>query len=392
MKKNFDVSLDISFAFSAGGIGTYSIELLKALIQLDSKKSYLLLSNQLPESVPQYANQEETRSIKMPDLPDSWEWLQTANRHRLWWQFATLPRILYKNRPTLFHSVDNVTIPFFQLNCPYILTLHDIIPVTHPQFCRYRDAFAARILIRNAIKKADYILTDSHYSAEQIVKKFPFVENKIQVIYLGLNHDLFRASSNPENTADEISQHYNLHSSRFLLCVATLNPRRNLERLLQAFNLYINRTNDKDLCLVIAGCRGWKDSSIFSLYERLSLQNRVHFLNYVPENDLIKLYQSASALICPSLLEGFGLPVLEALACNTTVLCSNTTSLKEIAQDSTFQFNPTRIESIYDAIIEFQQDETAVKQKKELGLQRAQQFNWEKTAQQTIEVYRRFQP
>lgn len=388
MTARYDIALDISFAFSTGGIGTYSHELLKAFVNDYSDHPFLLLSNRLPKRIPQYANQEQMRATRMPELPYSWTFIETLVKHRLWWQYRTLPSLLNEFKPRVYHAVDNISLPFRRVSPAMVLTLHDIIPLTHPGYCRYRDAFAAGLLIKNAVRKADAIITDSYYSADQILQRFPKVESKLSVVYLGIDQSLFKPHPDRECLAANLKTKYKFYSDRYLLCVATLNPRRNLVRLFQAFSSLLDETNDPDLCLVVAGCRGWKDHSIFKAVRRLPYQARVHFLDYVSDSELVRLYQSAEALVNPSLLEGFGFPVLEAMACGTPVLCSRTTSLGEIAGDAAFLFDPLDLASIRQALMMLLNDRQAVNEKIQRGLLHSQRFTWPAAARHVFEIYR----
>ena len=384
------IALDASFLGATGGIGTYTFELIRCFAQLYSDNEFLLISNKLPASIPQYARQQETYQSRMPQLPPKWKQIQTYKRFRQQWWLLTLPKILREYNPAVFHALDSVSIPPFKKTPSLILTLHDIIPITNPEFCRYRDAIAAQLLIRHAIKKADKIISVSDYTTEQILARFPHVQSRLTTIYEGIDHNRFTPAPNRQELAQKLSHRYELFSPHFLLCVTTLNPRRNLVRLIRSFSEYINSFNDSDACLVIAGCRGWKDNEVFQTITQLNLETRVHFLQDVSDNDIVQLNQSALAAINVSLLEGFGFPVLEAMACGTPVICSSTTSLGEISGDAALRIDPTNQASIVEAIYKIIQNRGIRENFSKQGLERSKDFTWENAAKSTFKVYEEF--
>ncbi len=384
------IALDASFLGATGGIGTYTFELVRSFAQLYNDQEFLLISNKLPESIPQYARQQETYQSRMPELPPKWKQIQTYKRFRQQWWLLTLPKILREHNPAIFHAIDGVSIPSFKKTQPLIVTIHDIIPITNPEFCRYRDVIAAQLLMRHAINKADMIIAVSQYSAGQILAKFPHVQSRLTTIYEGIDHNRFTPAPNRQELAQTLSNRYALFSPHFLLCVATLNPRRNLVRLIRSFSEYIHSVNDSDACLVIAGCRGWKDNEVFQTINQMNLETRVHFLQDVSDNDIVQLNQSALAAINVSLLEGFGFPVLEAMACGTPVICSSTTSLGEIAGDAALCIDPTNQASIVEAMYKIIQDQGIRENLSKQGLERSKDFTWENAAKATFEVYEQF--
>ncbi len=316
--REYPIGLDVSFLGSASGVGTVTAGLVQALIRHDTQNNYLLLGNALPTSIPEFAHQQRLLQERTANLPDSWQRVETQNRQRMMWVFRALPKLLKRFRPRVYHVMDGISVPPRPV-CPIILTVHDIAPLTHPRFSRMRDSLAAWLLIPRALKRAEVIIADSHYTAKEIIAYYPNAESKVQVVYLGVDPNVFSPAVNRESLAEELAERHGFFSPRFLLCVVTLNPRRNLPRLLRAFANVIDTHNDRDVCLVVAGCRGWNDSDVYRLVRELGLETRVHFPGYTDEEELVSLYRSALALVHPPLLEGFGFPVLEAMACGTPV-------------------------------------------------------------------------
>ena len=171
------------------------------------------------------------------------------------------------------------------------------------------------------------------------------------------------------------------------MTVTTLSPRRNVTRFVKAYAEHVKRAQEKETCLTIAGCRGWKNHDVFAMIRDLGLDNRVHFLDYVPDYELTELYQSAFALAQPSLLEGFGLVVLEAMACGAPVICSSTTALGEVSGAAARTFDPLDEHSISQAISDIYRDDSIRKDLSRRGIDHAKKFHWETTTKQVINLF-----
>lgn len=386
MQNSFDIAYDISFLPSTGGFGTHTTQLLHYFIRHDAENDYLILENELPPIIPQYQNQEDNRKARWIDLPINWRHVKTNRHSRVLWMLLDLPKLIKKYRPEVFFCLDNVTVPKKTSFSKTVLILHDMIPISHPEYCRYRDAMVAGWLMKRAIRNSHKIITVSNYSAGQIALFFPNLKSQLEVVYDGVDHARFFPISNKETEAQALAKKFNLYSPQFILIVTTLSPRRNLVRFIEAYASHLSTTAEKETCLVIAGCRGWKDDDIFRTLKSLHLENRIHFLDFVTDEDLVHLNQSALVLANPSLLEGFGLTVLEAMACGTPVVCSNTTALDETSGNAALKIDPLNTEQISDAITLLVTKEDVRQEFSQKGIARAQQFHWEKTAKETWDV------
>ena len=182
-----------------------------------------------------------------------------------------------------------------------------------------------------------------------------------------------------------LSQRYGL-PDRFLLHVGTIEPRKNLVRLLEAL-ARLRRSEGLDHGLVLVGHRGWKDEEVFAPVERLALEDAAQFLGYVPVADLVALYNRAQALVYPSLYEGFGLPVLEAMACGTPVVASSSSSLREVAGSAAEFVDPNSVRGIAAGVRRVLLDADRREELRALGLAQAARFSWDTAAQQTRGIY-----
>lgn len=386
MQKSIDIAYDISFLTSAGGFGTHTAQLLHYFIHHDAARNYLILDNKLPPIIPQYQQQEEILKTRWMDLPGHWVYEKTDRRSRVIWMLFDLPKLMKRYRPEVFFCLDNVTVPPKTNYTKTVLILHDMIPISHPHYCRRRDAMAAGWLMRRAVRNSHKIITVSHYSADQIALYFPHLKSQIEVVYDGVDHERFFPIENRETQAMALAARFNLYSPQFFLIVTTLSPRRNLIRFMEAYAQHLSSTGERETCLAVAGCRGWKDHDIFQTMRSLGLENRIHFLDFVSDNDLVLLNQSALALANPSLLEGFGLTLLEAMACGTPALSSNTTALDEIAGEAALKFDPLNVRQMRDAITLLATQKDARQEYSQKGIAHAKQFHWQKTAKETLDV------
>ena len=231
-----------------------------------------------------------------------------------------------------------------------------------------------RKLIPRVARNARLVITNSEYSKWQIVRHLSIPEDRIRVTPL---------AASPEFSSIRNSQSAIRNSTPYFLFVGNLEPRKNLIRLIEAFALLKNLEHE----LWIVGNTWYRAGAVRERVRSLGLEGRVRFLGYVPREDLPDLYRGATAFVYPSLLEGFGLPIVEAMACGTPVITSNNSGLKEIAADAALLIDPTDVRAIADAMGRLGYNSAERDQLRERGLRRAAEFSWEKTAAMTIEVY-----
>ncbi len=384
------IAIDASFANAFGGIGTYSWKLLEYLSYIDSAKDVLLLENTLPASNPLFRHSQQKNHSRLTTLPQTWNTVTTSNRLRFYWILITLPKLLRQYNPKIYHALDGMAIPQHSLSMAKILTMHDIIPITHPQYSRFRDSAVARYYMPNAMKKADAIITNSYFTAHQIIGQFPFWEPKIRTIYFGVDKNFFSPPQNKIEVSLKYYKEFELYSPNYFFTVVTMNPRRNLSHLLIAFERFVETTGDREFCLVIAGSRGWKDQPILKQIQNHPYSQRIHLTGPIADSTLVELYQGSYLFVFVSLLEGFGFPVLEAMACGTPVICSNTSALKEIAGEGGSLVDPNNIDELAYQFERLTTNSQGYDELQSKGTSRAKEFDWETTARKTWELYNEF--
>jgi alpha-1,3-rhamnosyl/mannosyltransferase len=284
----------------------------------------------------------------------------------------------------LFHATDHL-IPKFR-RCPVVATLMDAIPLAHPEWVRMRLVGLKNWLWRRAAHWADHVLTISEYSKREISRHFGIAPDRISVAPLGVDARYFERFD--AAVRQEVLRRLGLPNG-FYLFIGTIQPRKNLERLLEA-HAGLPPARQKETPLVIVGRRGWGcDDLVVRLTGDASLRGRVYWMNYLPDSDARALMQSARALVFPSLCEGFGLPVLEAFASGLPVIASNASSLPEVAGDAALLVDPLDSSEICHAMREIVDNPGLAERLAAAGLARAREFTWAECARRTAAVYRR---
>lgn len=309
---------------------------------------------------------------------------QPGSGQRRWmnktvWMQAILPWQLRRLPLDACHFTNNVA-PVWG-PCPTILTIHDMTLWLFPHYHYRKRLLAMRPILPLAARRAAAVITVSQSARADIIRLLDLPADKVHAIHEA-PAPIFRPLS-PGPALAAVCRRYQL-PDHFLLYVGTIEPRKNLVRLLEAF-ARLSPSFPHHLLLV--GQRGWKDDEVFAAVERLNLAARVRFLGFVPADDLAALYNLAAAMVFPSLYEGFGLPVVEAMACGTPVIASNRGALAEVAGGAAELVDPTDIASIVAGLERLLADPDRGAELRALGLARAAGFRWETTAAQTRAVY-----
>lgn len=268
---------------------------------------------------------------------------------------------------------------------PLVATLMDAMPLSHPQWSRGKLRSIKNWLWTRAANWADEVITISEYSKIELSTWAGIPLKKITVIPLGVDERWFREVSSLETA--RVRAQYQLPET-FFISVGTLQPRKNIERTISAHRL-LSQAERLRSPLMIVGRAGWKCDEALRLIDEDAATGAVRWLQHVPDADLLAVLKLATALVFPSLGEGFGLPVLEAFAAGVPVITSNTTSLPEVTGDAAIAINPLDVDQLKEAMRQVLQDEALVKRLKARGLKRAQSFTWQACTASTLQVYQR---
>ena len=312
-------------------------------------------------------------------------------------QQTELPRLLRDMGADLYHSA-YFLMPYGlrpaesrvlgREGVPTLLTVYDLIPLLFPRQSTLRARLLARWATRLALRAARRVIAISDATRRDFLAHFRLQPEKIQAIPLAAD-PAFRPQ--PRETIAAARARYGL-PERYLFYLGSNKPHKNLERLVEAWALQQPRSPaplaGQPMALVIAGAWDGRYPGARQRAAALSLERQVLWLGPVPEAGLPALYSGASLFVFPSLYEGFGLPVLEAMACGTPVVCSNNSSLPEVAGDAALLANPMDTQDLARAMRTALEDESLRQEMSEKGLKRAQGFSWLRTAQRTLETYR----
>lgn len=297
---------------------------------------------------------------------------------RVLWEQLIQPRVLQDIKADLVHGP--VFVGPLVSPCPVVVTVHDLSFIRFPQLFRPVNRLYLTVMTRLSARRARRLIAVSEHAASESSELLGVPRERITVVHHGVN-GAFRPLPAPDVTNFRERQGL---PERFVLFVGTLEPRKNLGRLIEAFA----RLDDLTCKLVLAGGRGWLYDDLFARVEELELRDKVVFPGYVPNEDLPLWYNAATAVAYPSLYEGFGMPVTEAQACGTPVLTSNTSSLPEAAGDAGLLVDPHDVEDIASGLRQLLTDPDLREEMRKQGLKRVESLSWSRTAGQTIEVYR----
>jgi glycosyltransferase involved in cell wall biosynthesis len=279
----------------------------------------------------------------------------------------------------LFHSPNFILPPV--RNAKTLLTVHDLSFIKHPQGAVDSLRQWLEQVVPRSLARADHILADSNSTKNDLTEIYNISPDKITVVGAGVE-ERFQPLDDPAQL-EAVRQKYNL-PEKFILGLGTLEPRKNFTGLIAAFSQSpVRKTHH----LVIAGGKGWLYDDIFATAENSPVADRIHFTGFVADDDLPTLYNLADVFAYPSHYEGFGIPVIEAMACGTPVICANNSCLPEVAGESALQVTATDIpalaQGLSDLVIDFSLREGVVVE----GFNQAKKFNWPSAAQRLLDVY-----
>jgi glycosyltransferase involved in cell wall biosynthesis len=285
----------------------------------------------------------------------------------------------------LFHGLDQSGIPFFSKTRKSVVTIHDVIPLVLPWAFPRRHRWVLTAALARVRRQVDVVIVPSAAAAEDVVRYLNIDRQRIAVIPMGCDAR-FKPGMNAARMV-QLRRRYAL-PERYVLFVGTLEPRKNIGLLLQAFSRLLAERPQDDVHLVVAGGQGWGDGGSAATMEAPDMRPRVIFTGFVEDDDLPDLYRGAQMFVYPSLYEGFGLPVVEAMACGTPVITSNCSSLPEVAGDAAVLIDPTRPDDLAAAMSALMSSGALHEELRWKGLARAKEFTWEAVARKTMEVYR----
>ena len=360
------IGIEVTAAVRQGaGIGRYTRELIRALARVDAVNIYTLFYASpppLPCPLPPLPPRFVSRGLPFHDI-----WLA-----RVWHRLQLPINVELITGPLDVYHAPDFTLPPVQARS--VLTVHDLSFVRDPESASPGLRSYLQQVVPRSVQKATHVIAVSDATKHDLIELYHTPADKITVLYEGVD-PIFRPTPNPA-----IRAKYNLGPAPYIFSISTIQPRKNYRRLIQAF-----AGLPKEFNLVIAGGKGWLSADIFAEAEQPAVRGRVKFIGFAPDDDLPALYTEAAAFAYPSLYEGFGLPLLEAMACGAPTLTSGVSCLPEIAGGAAVLVDPLSVESIAAGLKQTLAERDRLTM---LGVVRAAQFRWEETARRVVTLYR----
>lgn len=369
------IAIDYTPAIAQGaGIGRYTRDLVQALANVDTADRFTLFSAESP-----------TAERGFPDAPNMTPRVFGVGNRRMtiFWQRlrAPVPAELFMGRADVIHGPDFILPP--ALRARRVVTVHDLAFLTHPECAVPKLVEYLSRVVPRALRVADHIISVSQRTADDLHALLGVPREKITVIPLGVDPAFTRPVDASAVTA--LREKYDL-AGPVALAVGTIEPRKNYEGLVAAFER-ARREQDGPRTLVIAGRKGWLYDGVFAAVEKCGLREHVRFLDYIPDGELAMLYTAAAVVAVPSLYEGFGIPVLEAMASGTPVVCSDGGSLPEVAGDAALVVPVGDTDALTAALVRASADGELRAGMIERGRERVKAFTWDVTARAHVRVY-----
>lgn len=372
------IGIDVTAALTqGGGIGRYTREMVTALTAVAPDIDYHFFTAKpvAPPPVARPLPQTPRTQLHMAPLNERW-------LYRLWYR-ARLPLpVQWVTGPIdLFHSPDFV-LPPVHGRIPTLLTVHDLSFVHYPTAYPERLVRYLNQVVPWSIHRASHVLADSQATKTDLVHIWDIAPDKVTVLYSGVSHQFQPVTDAHKQTA--VRQKYQIGPHPYILSVGTVQPRKNYQMLIQAFQP-IAQTNPHQL--IISGGKGWLYEEMMAEVSRQGLDGRVRFIGFVDDDDLPTLYSSAELFAFPTLYEGFGLPLLEAMQCGVPVICSDVSSLPEVVGLAAIQLPPHDVAAwtaVMQRLLHTPSERAALVA---AGFRQARLFSWQQAAQQLSQLY-----
>ncbi len=355
------------------GIGLYTYELSKRLIS-DSDLSF-------KGNIFNFRNRNDnTSTLSGVNYPIQTNTIIPYGVYRRTWHYIPFSYESFFDDADLTHFFNFIVPP--KINGKVINTIHDLIYMYYPETMDKKNLIRITRDIDYSINRSDIILVNSENTKLDLLKEYKLDSNKVKIVYPS-------SSLSPSSVVEnEIRVKYNITTS-YILYVGNLEPRKNIERLIQAYGKLKKETGINNQ-LVIAGGKSWSYENIFHTVAKLELENNIIFTGYTNAEEKTALYKYAHLFVYPALYEGFGMPILESLACNTPVVCSDTSSMPEVGGNAAYYINPLDILDIAEGMYKMLTDEKLRNKKMSFAQAQVTKFSWDKSAENLLEIYKSF--
>ncbi len=364
------------------GIGWYAYNLINEMLKI-AKNDEIIGS--VFDFLGRNNSKEKLEEVGFSEIEVS-KWIP-YRVYKLLWDIIPFSYDNFFSKNDIYHFFNYTVPPRVKGNI--ITNVYDMVYKLYPETMNITNSYILNREMDKTIKRADRIVTISESAKRDIIEHLDIPEEKIRIIYPGINHGLYsNIDSIDSETKRQIKGKYNL-PDKYILYLGTIEPRKNIAKIFEAYS-QLNKDIKKEHKLVIAGGKGWKCDDILNIPKKLGFSEDIIFTGYVNEEDKPIIYSMAEVFIFPSLYEGFGMPVLEAMAAGIPVITSNCSSLPEAGGDAAIYVNPKDSSSITQNIEKIILEDDFKKEKINLGQQHIKNFNWKKSAEKMMNIYNEF--
>jgi glycosyltransferase involved in cell wall biosynthesis len=387
MKIGIDVRTLMDKYYS--GVSTYSFNLIQELLKIDKENNYFLYYN-------------SAKKIKLPEFEGNYSVVYTKYPNKIF-NYLLQKNLSWPKIDNVLGGLDIFLAPHYNFmalssGAKKVLTIHDLSFLRYPEYFSRRKNFWHQLInIKKLAHNMDVIVAVSENTKQDVVELLNIDENKIRVVYSGLEDIFIKSISNLENNNSEknlddikckdVKEKYNL-PNKYILSLSNLEPRKNLKTLISAYNKIRDVNPDfNDIKLVICGARGWRYNNIFASIEKSKYKKDIIYTSYIDNVDKPYIYKQAQIFVYPSFYEGFGFPPLEAMASAVPVIASFSSSLPEIIDKAGILVDPKSSDELATVMTKLLKDERLRNYYIAKGLNRAKEFSWQKTAKTYIKIF-----
>jgi glycosyltransferase involved in cell wall biosynthesis len=387
MKIGIDVRTLMDKYYS--GVSTYSFNLIQELLKIDKENNYFLYYN-------------SAKKIKLPEFEGNYSVVHTKYPNKIF-NYLLQKNLSWPKIDNVLGGLDIFLAPHYNFmalssGAKKVLTIHDLSFLRYPEYFSRRKNFWHQLInIKKLAHNMDVIVAVSENTKQDVVELLNIDENKIRVVYSGLEDIFIKSISNLENNNSEknlddikckdVKEKYNL-PNKYILSLSNLEPRKNLKTLISAYNKIRDVNPDfNDIKLVICGARGWRYNNIFASIEKSKYKKDIIYTSYIDNVDKPYIYKQAQIFVYPSFYEGFGFPPLEAMASAVPVIASFSSSLPEIIDKAGILVDPKSSDELATVMTKLLKDERLRNYYIAKGLNRAKEFSWQKTAKTYIKIF-----
>jgi len=369
------IAIDARMGDTRGGIGVYIRELISHLADVDKKNQYFVIVNKHGDG--SFIPSADNFTILVSSITRKHYFIKDL------WNLFFLPFLLKANNIDIYFNPRYV-LPIFKGNIKMVVTMHDMIAILYPEIWPGISGFRIRNYIKYSSQRADIIITISSWAKKDIVRILNVPKDKVKVIYCGINKKLFK--SIPDLSLQRLVKRKYGIRKKFILTVGPLGTRKNHDRLIDAYSILPEYIRE-DYQLIVTGEKKGTYNNLLTKASKTCLANDIVFTGFVPEKEMPMVINAASLFVFPSLYEGFGIPLLEAMACGTPILASNVSSIPEVVGGAALLFDPYNINEMANAIDRAVTDKDLRQKLVQRGFERIKKYSWENTAKEILGVF-----